>query len=418
MAIRFPRINKQGLFNYVFLVFVTALILFLFIFSLPQTEQYLKLPSNSVNVTDSKFWDKTFKAELNLEGLNPADKWNQINAVKNNLYSRLNKYGVEMVNIEYINDDKVGKFNIHIRSSKELQRVQALVAQNGNLKVVIKKDDANFQDEKNPYAMYLPDSYNDSSISRSDLRTIYVTKLKTAGDEYAYFGIIKPWIWNSAKYNKFLIDNSGKDGGINIDGFVTPTSIPVYTGSTSTQGTAKPIFAFLVGTDAENSKAQGIVLNSTPLPDNYTYKEVVDNQPSKISYNYYLVFGSLVFSILISLLVLKFIFRGEFIQPALTILVAFTTVVAYLKFTQTEVLSLSLVLSLSITTLFTLLYTMAKDKLNVSLPIFILLALMAFPAKSYFVIFAPLSLVLISLVVVLSPIIKTYLELFKTTFKR
>ncbi len=417
MGIKLPRINKKGIVNYFFLVFVTALILFLFIFSLPQTEQYLKLPSNSVNITDSKFWDKTFIAELNFEGINPSDKWNLINSVKNNLYSRLNKYGVEMVNIVYKDGEKIGTFNINIRSSKELQRVQALVAQNGDLKIVIKKDEANFQDEKNPYAAYLPDNYNDSNLNKSDLRTIYVTKLKTTSDEYAYFGIIKPWIWNTGKYNKFLSDNGGKDGGINVDGFVTPTSIPLLSGSSS-QGAAKPIFAFLVGTDIENSKAQGIVLNSTPLPSNYTFKEVKDNQPNNISYNYYLVFGALVGSILVSLLVSKYVFKSEFTLPALSILVAFTLLISYLKFTQTEVLSISLVLTLGITTLFTIIFTQSKNKLFVSIPFMILLVLMAFPNKSYFTLFAPYTLVLSVLVILLSPLLKTYLELFKNTLRR
>lgn len=397
--------------HYLLSILIVLITITIVVFSLPFTEKYIPYFSANLNLTDSRLKEYIFVSEITFDESTKENKWDIINQSKNTLFTRLNKYGVEIVNIKY-NDkegDK-GEFIISTVTSKDKEKIQSLLSQKGEYKIVLKKDEANFNDEKNPYAQYLPDNYKDTNLSKRDLRKIYVTKLKTTSNEYAYFGILKPWVWNLGKYDKFLLDNSGKDAGFQTDGFVTPFAMPVYQNNSARS--AKPTVAFLVSTDKSMSDVQNIVLNSQSLISTYTFKEVKDGDFSlnfSMTQLYLLVSIVILTVILISSITFKIDFNSAFSTLALSFLIF----ISIFKITNIGINSISILLTLILGSIYLILYGATNEKLKITVPIVIALFVMSYPFKSFFVLFAPYTLLFILLLLFSKQIINTVLNYFR-----
>jgi hypothetical protein len=415
MKVKFPKINFKKVSQYLLLLVVTSVIVFCTFTSLPLTEKYLKTFNNNVVFKDKDLINKVYKAEVTFSDEQKANKWRLINETKNILYRRLSKLGVEFVRIEYTEiDESKGNIFVTVRSSKANEQIETLVSTAGKIKIVIKKDEANFTDQKDPYAQYLETNYNDTELKRSDFRTIYFTKLKaTTGDE-AYFGIFKPWIWNTNKYDKFINQNGGKSGGINLDGFVTPVTFPVSNGNNSQA--AKPIFTVSFGTDQSTVALAEIVYNSGEIQLGYEYKEAINSKDSIPTYDIYRLFIILVITIAISILLCVYFLKLEFTNTLLSYGVAVVVLITFLKLTQTPILALSLILSIIFGFIFTILYK-SIPKLLPTLILISLLVIVSVPSRTIFSVYTPYLLYFVAGIPIYSYLISKYMSLFKTVFK-
>lgn len=334
--LKLPKISE--VLKFLFLVISTSLILISIYIALPQTEKLIKNQRYDLHISDLSIWSKEYTVELKLEQDQIDKKWQHINRTKNIISNRLSQLGVSNVNFETKEiDNLTTNLIITVKSNIDKSQVESLVQSRGLFTLVVKKDDVTFNSEENPYAQFLPDNYTQSDLTRKYFRTVYITKLKTTSGDYAYFGIFKPWIWNNSKYYNFLAQNSGKEGGINSDGFVTPVQIPVYELSKTSSATAKPVLSVGIGSDPDVARIQGILYNSGEIPISYTSKESKDIEVEKSNIDY-TRFGIFVGAILItsallfSLLITK---SGIFsITPYIFTLVLF---IDYLKLTETSI---------------------------------------------------------------------------------
>lgn len=415
MKLKFPKINVKKVLQYLLLLTTTSLIVFFTFTSLPLTEKYLKTFNNNVVFKDKELINKVYKIDISFTDEQVGNKWNLINETKNILYRRLSKLGVEYIRIEYTDIDKNnGNIFVTVRSSKTSEQIETLVSSAGKLKIVLKKDDANFTNEKDPYAVYLESNYNDTELKRSDFRTIYFTKLKaTTGDE-AYFGIFKPWIWNTIKYDKFISQNGGKSGGVNLDGFVTPITIPVSTGNNSQS--AKPIFSVSFGTDLGTVSLAEIIYNSGEIETGYEYKEALNSKDSIPTYDLYRLFLILVVTVAISIFLSIYFLKLEYTNTILTYGLSIVLLISFLKFSQTPVLALSLIISLIFGAIFTIFYK-SSPKIIPTIIFLVILVIASIPSRTMFNIFAPYVLYFVASIPIYSTLLSKYMSLFKTVFK-
>lgn len=418
MRRRLPRINIKKIFQYLTLTVVSAIVILFVLASLPFTEKYLKTTSLNVIVSDTSLASKQYKAEITFTDDQLKDKWKLINETKDTLYSRLRNYGVEYIRIEYQEtEQKKGNILVSVYTTKDITKVQSLVSTRGDIKIMVKKDEANFDDEKNQYAKYMESNYNETGLTKDDFRTFYVTQLKTTSGDQAYFAILKPYIWKESKYDKFLIDNSGKEGGFSLDGFVTPTTIPVYSANVSA-GSAKPIFAVGVASDNDTAILQDIVFNSGDIPIDYSFKEATDIKINGPKFDYYKVFALAIVCVAISSVILLYTNKEFRFKSLVSAAFAFITVVNILKFTQTPTLSLTLLIALILSVIFAFYLDMNEEKyvpviftlgiLGIIYALGLSISSILFPALPILVLAIPLS----------SYLMDVYSDLFNTTIRK
>lgn len=417
MKIRLPRFNIKTVFRYILLLFLTSVIFTAIAISFPQTEKIIDTQRFDIKLLDSKLTAKQYVIDLTFQPEQVVDKWKLINQTKDTIYNRLTKFGVEYTRIEYKDtEENKGQLLISVYTTKDHSTIQSILSQRGEIKLVVKKDDVSFDDEKDQYARYLETNYNDSGLTRNDFRTIFITQLKTTTGDKAYFGIFKPWIWNTKKYDDFLKNNSGKEGGMSIDGFVTPTTIPVYQGASANR--AKPIFAIGIANDQAVANIQDIILNSGSIPLEYSYKEVNDLKINSINFDLYRVFGLVILASIIVTILLKMSDISVSNQSILTISLIFILYVAYIKILSIPTLSLSLIIGIIFLVLINLIIENSKDKTKS----YILLSL---PLIGLYIsnlgvngLVIPTLLILFALYPVVKYLFDKYIELLLLTIKR
>jgi preprotein translocase subunit SecD len=260
-----PTINWKKLFNYLFLIFLSSLILLTFLIALPLTEKLTDIVAFDLNVQQN-FWAKEYF--LDLESENSDD----INKSKNTLFKRLNNYGVEEISITETDN----LLKVYVKTTKPENYVDELIRNPYQYSIVTRKEDVDFEDEENQLAQYLAENYNSTEFDHKIFRNIYITELPSTSGEDSYFGIAKPWPHKKASFDNFLNEYADQYVGISIDGFVTPVYIP----------SDANIFAIPLGAQEDTIEVIDLLYNSGNIPTTYviTRENSVDVKSYDINY--------------------------------------------------------------------------------------------------------------------------------------
>lgn len=262
--IKIKRIDFKYVFNYLFVIILTSLILVAILISLPLTERVSSQVTYDLKTKSELYWAKDYTLQLDI--WDRIDKEKILDRTTSTLYKRLSKYGVEKIDMYTFTQGEMEYINIHVQSSMPQEYVDELIRSPFIINIVTRNPDIDFEDPENPYAIYLQDNYLDTEFTRDSFRNIYVTKLKNSANEYSYFALFKTWPWNS-QWKTFLEDYQGIEVGVSVDGFVTPVQIP----------TTQPIvFALPISTEEkEEAKLINLLYNTDTIPEPYT---LIDEQ--------------------------------------------------------------------------------------------------------------------------------------------
>lgn len=264
--IRFKKfqINWKNFLNYILLILLSSFLLLDVLIALPLTEKLTDIVAFDLNVSNNS-WSKEYILDLESEDVK------DINKTRNILFKRLNQYGVEEVSI-YKEDNNL---RVVVTTSLAQIYVEELIRNPYQYSIVTRKEDVDFENEEDPYAQYMADNYNDTTLDSSIFRNIHIALLPDSNGTDSYFGIAKVWPNKQQEFRNFLTENTGKSIGLKIDGFVTPMSI-----SDST------IFAIPLGADEESIEAIDILYNSGNIPTSYTISDQKDLEitNSKLDY--------------------------------------------------------------------------------------------------------------------------------------
>lgn len=317
-----------GLINYLFLILLTSLILANVLIALPLTERISNLVAYDLETKTEKYWAKEYTLELNTQDL--VDKQAAIQEVRNILDRRLTSIGVEKKTITSNTIADKDQVNIAVQTTENEMYVDELVRSPFRINIVTRKSDVNFEDEENPYAMYLGENYDSTPFTRETFRNIYITKLKNSANEYSYFALYKTWPWQT-EWNTFITDYQGQTVGVSIDGFVTPIQVP-----TTVESFALPVSS----TDKTEAKLVSILYNAGSMPIDYSLVSQQVLPVEQIESDYVkLTEGILlaVIAIYIYLLLIDRTPRSTLVVAGLSTLLTVSLWISYLKISGTSV---------------------------------------------------------------------------------
>lgn len=413
LKLELPKFNN--VINFLLVILLTSILFLLTLLALPKTEDILKTPPYDLHTSDNNYWTKQYTITIGVDAKDLTNKWKFVNQTKNILNNRFNQIGVYDVRYVYEQaSDTNFTYLITVTTDKDVKLVDLLIQTKGDVKIVVKKDSVVFNTENDPYAQFNPESYDDTNLTRDDFRSIYISKLKTTADDYAYFGIFKPWLWNNKKFYNVLSQNSGKEGGINIDGFVTPTTFPIYEDSSSGYRSAKPILTFAVGTDPVSSQIQNIILNSGNITTSYTPEDSKELTYNKSKQDMYKYIGIITVSTLISLLILNLFVTKIGYTAVITYTLSSILLIDYLKITQLQesTLMLNIYNFILVSLLIIFLNTKSRNLIALTLSIISLIGLYILKL-GLFVQISKYLLLLIIFALISEYFVKTYLKLFR-----
>ena len=274
---------------------------------------------------------------LDLESEDSKD----ISKTKNILFKRLNDYGVEEVSIS----ENSSQLKITVRTTKGETYVDELIKNPYIYRLVTRKEDVDFDDTENPYAIYFADNYNDTQFDSTTFRNIYVTRLTNSSGEKSYFGLGKTWPTKSKAFKQFLQENENQYLGVDIDGFVTPVYISDPT-----------IFAIPLTSDGESLEVIKILYNSGSMPTSYELLEENILQTENLDIDYVEVTIAVFVSIILIYLYLYFmkIYSADIILKSLfTTLFSLALLLAYLKISSISIQLSILIIDAVITIILT-----------------------------------------------------------------
>jgi hypothetical protein len=372
-----PRINMKYVFRYFLLIIISSVVLLCTFIALPSTESVFKKQTFNLNVNDSSSWEKTFAIKLTFQPTDIVYKGKLVNKTKDVIYERLKKYGVDFVQISYKDGtDNTGTLSLTVKGRNDSSNIEALVTSNSDIYLVTKKADANFNDEKNQYAIYDPANYDSTDLTREYFRTIYITKLKSSSGDYTYFGLFKTYIWKDKAYYQFIEKYSGLQEGLYIDGFVSPLTVPVWSAD---QNSARPTLSIGLTSNEKVAHIQGIIFNSGKIPLTMEVSDKQDVTVGKVSINTLILSVITIVSILVVLIVKHFLDKKEIIKYPLTLFIISILGLAFLKISQTPISLVSLLIAFPIIILTTIMLGEVKRKLLYS----ILIATLLFIIKQF-----------------------------------
>ena len=188
MKIKF-KFNVKPFLNYLIVVLFTAFGIATMLVALPLTEKISERTSFNLITKDPYYWS----AEYNLKLVNTDSK--KLEEARNILSTRLRKFGVERAKIYNEGKDDEGNtfLKVIVTTSKDRDLVKELISNRFDVLIMTRKEDVDFLSEEDPYAYLFADNYNPTDWDRSDFRNVYITELKTSGNEYANFAIFKLW---------------------------------------------------------------------------------------------------------------------------------------------------------------------------------------------------------------------------------
>jgi hypothetical protein len=327
---KLPKVKVNGkdlysLFNYILLILLTSLLFIDILISLPLTERVSEYVSYDLQTKNEQYWAQEYT--LQLDTLDLQNKEKAIEQTESILLKRLNKLGVEKSTFSSETIEDVDYLKVDIQSTKDREFVDELIRNPYILEVVTRKADVDFEDQENPYNIYIGENYEPTGFNRTNFRNVYITKLKNSSGEYSYFALYKTWAWETG-WKEFIQEHMGQNLGVSIDGFVTPIQIPTD---------INPVFALpLSVTDIEQANLISILYNSGTVPVTYTLTDQQETEVENIETDYVkLTEGILLATILIYgyLLFIDKTPKSTLVVSGLSTIITISSWITYLKIT-------------------------------------------------------------------------------------
>lgn len=326
------KIDRKGIFgviNYIFLILLTSFIFIDVLISLPLTERVSQYVHYDLKTKNEEYWAGEYTLLLDTQDLQNPNR--EIEKVRSILLRRFNTFGIEKSTINHSTVDGIEYIKVDIQTTKDRTRVEELIRNPFIIDVVTRKADVNFEDQENPYSVYLGDNYDSTPFTRTTFRNIYITKLKNSAGDYSYFALYKTWAWK-ADWKEFLRENVGQTIGVSIDGFVTPLQIP--SGN-------NPVFALpLSVTEQSDANLINILYNSGTMPLSYTLSDQKDIPVETIEADYIRLTEGILIAIVLIYAYLLFVDKTPkniLVVSGLSTIITISSWITYLKITNTPI---------------------------------------------------------------------------------
>ncbi len=325
-----PKLAINKFFKSLLLIIVGALFITTILIALPLTEKVSDKVSFNLNTKDKQYWSKEY-----ILSIGTTDK-RELQKVKQIIFKRLRNFGVERVTIfnEAVSESD-SELKVIINSTKDQALVHQLVSRQYAFTIVTRKEDVNFDDPENPYAIIMKDNYEDTEWNYEDFRTVYIpkNKLRTDSGDYQYFAIFKPWPNKQNDLTKFLTEHKGELMGVDIDSFVQPFRVQEIQEGSMAQET---ITMGINEDTEEGAKATSLLFNSGHIKHSLTPKEEKLIDSDIISLDYVKVSIALTISLLtayIYMAIFKYSSKRQLLQAFFTTVLTLSMYLAYLKLT-------------------------------------------------------------------------------------
>lgn len=400
--IKVRKINLKELFSYLFLILLSSLILATVLIALPLTERISSQTTYDLQSKSSLYWAKEYKLELESTDSKDIDK------IKSILFRRLNKLGVEKSSMRTVEENESVYLIVDVQSTLDPLYVDELVRNPFEVSVVLRNPEVDFENEEDPYAIYLAENYIETEFTRSDFRNIYITQLKNSANEYSYFALFKTWPWDS-KWNEFLNDNMGIEVGVAIDDFVTPVQVP----------TVEPLVFAVPLSSQEKPEAEliSILYNSGIMPSGYTLSDTKELPVESIEGDYIKLTEGLLIAIVVIyayLLLINRIDKRVLLISGLSTVITISAWIAYLKITGIPVdIFLLAIETLIMIGVLRITSENTESKIIVNVLLALIASLVAILGTGYSKIFASNLFVLIIMGVVAQEITEIYINKVK-----
>ena len=358
LKIRFKKPNWQLFLKSFLLTLLSAIFITSLLVALPLTEKISDKVTFNLNTKDSKYWSKEYNLVLN------SKEKKDINKTREILFRRLNRFGVERVAIRTEEgDEETSILKVTVNTSKEESLVQQLISTRHYYKIVTRKDEVNFEDEENPYAIIFGENYNPTDLDWDMFRNVYIpkNKLRTNDGEYRYFAVFKQKQSKDKELRTFLKENQGQIVGMQIDFFVTPFLVPEFT----EEMTAIPDITIPVYTETEEeTKALRILYTSGKIPVEYSVQGEKSLDVNMIKLDHIkltLSFGIAIITTYLYLLLFKHRSKKTLITSFLTTLLTITFSLSYLKLSHIPIDTFLLAVQLILISIFILAIVENRD---------------------------------------------------------
>ena len=331
VKIKFDNLQIGPLLSYLFLILVSSLLIVIGLISLPLTEQIKEEVSYNLTTKDDLYWSKEYILELDTSQTLDTDKERNIAKTRNIIYRRLNKAGLEEISIYKETLDEKDILRVIVKTSKDEVFVDNLIQNRFFVRVVIKKEDVDFEDEENQYAYLMGENYNPTEFTGSSFRNILLTELKDGSGEYSYFAVFKLWLTNEKAFQNFLKTHEEETIGLEIDGFVTPYYVPTSNPKT---------FAITVSGGEGQAQMLNLLYNSGEIPLPFTTIEINTIDVEIPALDHIKLSIALLTGILLLYLILLFILKEDPLLTSTSLFATLLTIamwISYLKLSSTPV---------------------------------------------------------------------------------
>lgn len=319
-----PKFDIKHLLNNLFLIIATSIIFTAVLVALPLTEKITERTSFDLVTKENQYWSKEYTLELQTTDRKSVEK------VRNIIFKRLNKFGVENIKITNIGkevgeeeEEEITVLKVFVNTTKDPNLVKELVANQFQIRIVVRKEEVDFFDEEEPFAYLFAENYEPTGWDRTNFRNIHITELKTTDNTYTYFAIFKPWVSKQADFTKLLDTYRGEYLGIDIDGFVSPYLVPLE---------EQKIFAVPLNYQSEEDvEAINILYNSGIISTSYSLVTEENLEPQIIKVNYVGISIGFVVSLLLTYLSLVLLKHDDINMVKKALLASILTICIYLS---------------------------------------------------------------------------------------
>ena len=263
--------------SYIIVTLISALLISTLFFALPKTEVLVPFTEErfDLNTKSEDYWKQEIILELNIEPKHKAFIQERVNEGKDVIYKRLQKIGVEEIQIvdyEPSEEELENQINLEeeenllkryikviVQTTKDEQLVNRLITSTGRVKIMLPGPELEDlgQEQEDQFQLYMPENYEETKWNRDAFRNIHINDLIASEGQRSYFGIFKPKFGNRGEFRKFIRENENETIGVLMDSFVIPIQISPEMAE---------VFAIGLGPDSREAEIQNIILNTGVVP--------------------------------------------------------------------------------------------------------------------------------------------------------
>ncbi len=335
--------------SYIIVILISAFLISTLFFALPKTEVLIPFHEQrfDLNKKGDDYWKEEIILELNIEPKHKTLLERKVNQAKNVLYKRLQKIGVEEIQIvsyeptekelenrmDFEEETMLKEYiKIIVQTTKDQSLVNRLITSTGNVQIMLPKEDLGELSNEDQLQLYMEENYEETKWSRSKFRNILINDLMAGDGERSYFGVFKPSFGNRREFNRFLREREGEKIGVLMDSFVIPIQVTPEMAN---------LFAVGIGPDEDEAVIQNIILNTGVIPAKNIF--ILSSQQKEADV-YEIDHVQVTLAVLISIIsILFFLYQREkdekekILQFAFSLLLIFSISITILKIWQVPV---------------------------------------------------------------------------------